>query len=307
MTTNFNSGICNTNPLDSQCYCFMGGPSRYYKIFDTATSSYVCCGTINLNYTSTNQNPLSTNDATKNSIYNAALLDDPRCLGWWNGSIGNFDGLVIGIKDPPTIPVAGQDWYLPDSNENGLNNMPVSYGPSDNDIAVLVEQQLINSIITIPTTTLNSPGTTATCISGTQPYWMRFINPNNRQLEYVESLVCANVDTVKSSEAFNSANFALFSVICQSGTPSTECSVTVGEVTNVAKSTLGSLVINSKQYGGGTPTNPQTSSTPWYQQPWFYILMVVLVIIIIIVIVLVVYQEGKKRAGVRDQDFPKTK
>jgi hypothetical protein len=294
MTTAFNSGSCSTNPLDSRCYCFANGPSQYYKIFDTATAEYVCCGRITLRYTSSSPNALSTNDPTDNTIYNAAQQDDPRCMGWWDGSAGNFDS----ITPIPVIPPAGSAWYLPDARELGNDNLPNSYGPSDQDIQLLLNQATINEVIEIPETVVLEGGTAteARCtIQGAKVYWMRYLNPNNRQIEYVQTLVCANVDTVNASAAFNQANFALFESTCTpSSTNPFVCSVPAGEITNPSTSLMGNLVMNSKMYGGGTPVTPSESGTHWYQEPWFWIMIVLLVIIVVVIVVIIFYTQSRK-------------
>lgn len=294
MPTSFNSGNCNENPLDYNCFCIGGGPSRFYKIYDTASGEYICCGTVGLQSTSNYPNLLGTNDPVDNSIYNAALEDDPRCMGWWNGSdaVNRFSNIQ---PTPPTIPVAGKDWYLPDAEtlSNGL--MPPSWGPSFEDLETLQLQTYINEVITIPEYSIEGGRSKATC-TNSELYWMRALNPNNRSSNYIETLVCANLDTVRNSTASQQSNFALFNVNCVKLFGDNVCELPVGQISNVGTSVVGNLVYNTANYGGSTLPQPQPAQgpTPWWAEAWFWVLIILAVIIVALIIVFVLYHKSKK-------------
>jgi hypothetical protein len=306
MASTFSAGNCNENPLDFQCYCFGNGPTEFYKIFDVKTAEYVCCGGMGFLYTNNSPNLLGTNDEVKNTLYNAAKQDDPRCAGWWAGPNNeNFSGLTITDPSPLVIPEAGKDWYLPNSTSQINGTIPGSFGPSDSDRDFALQQAKINAVISIPTNSLSGSGTISSCDTSTltenKVYWLRGINPNNRQIDYYQTLVCADAGKVANSPAATDSNFALFNVNCTqlfTGDNTNNCIVYSGEISNTSASTPSNLVFNSQRYGGNlspVPEGTEEEHTPWWASTWFWILMVIVVAIIVFIIIFVLYIQNRKQ------------
>lgn len=300
MSVVYEAGNCNQNSNDYRCWCYSSDSSQDSKIYDNATGEYVCCGTFDLLATSTSPSPLDGKDKSVNTLYNFALKDDPRCMGWWNGSANNF--ATLGLTN---LPVPGSDFYLPDASPlvNGL--MPASWGPSDTDKNIANTQSLINEVISLPVVTIEGETTVASCTqSSSKPnnkiYWMRYLNPNNRQTDYVETMVCADLDQVKSSAANLNSDFALFDAQCYSTVVSGvyKCTSDYGPVTDFRNTELGNVIFSSVKYGGGngpTPV-PEKKTKPIYEEWWFWFIIGMSVVVLAVIITLiVVYQKNKAK------------
>lgn len=284
--------LCNTNPLDPNCMCSGLNRSSNYKIYSPATGTYTCCGNIGLLQTSTYPTPFTSVNTQANTIYNAAVSDYPQCAGWWAGpeiTPGVYTNFPNPLpSNPINIPVAGQDWYLPDTPiTNG--NMPPSFGPANNDIAVLMNQSTLNNLITLPVNTINGNGTTATCtVTSSAPnmtfYVMSYLNPNNAQDNYVSTLVCADPNVLKNSPSYNNSSFAVFSANCNGGVQTSgnqiSCSQSIGEITEVNGNVPGNLFFASPSYKSTSNinVNPPGPALP----SWAIIVIVVVVLVLVI-------------------------
>lgn len=290
----FQSGGCNDDPLNYSCYCYGLVSNNDSKVFDVATRTFHCCGGMNLLATSNSPQPLGVRDPKQNLLLNIALTSDPACKWWYNGSGNNFPSDYLASNPAPT---PGEQWYLPDADNlvNGL--MPSVYGPSQGQIQVYQNQSYINEVIYLPSSTVGSDhSTTVQCPASTgganiELYWMRYLNPNYRSNFYNVSMVCADINAIKSSTAFSQSNFALFTVpSCELGdTPGVyTCTQSVGEITNFADTYLGQTKLSSQNYGGGFPPFSTAAVGPT-SYLWLVITLIVLIAIVVIIVVLAIY------------------
>lgn len=300
MSVAYEAGNCNQNSTDYRCWCFSAESSPNSKIYDNATGEYVCCGSFDLLATSTSPSPLNEKDKNTNILYNFALKDDPRCMGWWNGSANNFS--TIGVTG---LPQPGTNFYLPDASPLVDGLMPASWGPSDYDKNISIQQSQINEVISLPIITIEGAATVASCTQTTakpnnQIYWMRYLNPNNRQTDYVETMVCADINQVKSSPANLNSKFALFEAQCSGSVEGGvyKCASSYGPVTDFQNTELGNVVFSSQNYGGGSgPIIPEKKSKPVWEEWWFwFIIGISVVLVAVIVTLIVVYQRNKNKA-----------
>lgn len=301
----FTAGGCNDDPLNLNCFCFGLQSSNDLKIFTPSTRDFKCCGVVGLNATKNYPNALGTNDVTQNTILNFALLSDPECMGWFNGSSGNFPSSYTALHP---LPIPGQDWYLPDSDGNTNGLMPSAYGPTTQQIQLWMNQSYINEVIYLPTSVIgggsnSSTSTTMQCPSDPSKnigaYWMRYLNPNYRSVNYNVALVCADLDVVQASQAYTSSDFALFNAptCAPSSTPgSFSCIKNVGEVTNFSEATLGSLLLTSKGYNGGFPPFPgSTSSSGGTSYLWLIILLLCLIVVAVVITIVFIVKGYEAR------------
>lgn len=276
VTNHLYSNNCNQNPSDPDCFCYGHGPSEKHKIFDIRSSKYVCCGVIS---------PFLDQD---NALISAAEKDNPMCLGWWNGTANNLSTIS-------PLPAPGTDFYLPDDTEL-QGNMPISYGPSNEDLSVLTNQAQIFALFTQPTNTivggnptLGGNSVTVSCPNGSYVAWLHYPNPN-AGMPFSSTMVCSaqDVNSLKQQAIYQNGDWALFSPKCSSVTANT-CSTSAGEIMgSVNPSTVGNLIIATPKYTGGTPT-PVPSDGSSDGIVIFLVVFFGLVIIIILSVLVYLY------------------
>jgi hypothetical protein len=249
-----------------------------YKIYDTKTAGYSCCGTVNFNIHNPSQVPR----------VSAAIQDVPQCAGWWYGSAKNF----TSTDYPGTLPVPGVDFYFPEDPISS-DLMPLSYGPSDANIATVNNQNKLNQLFIIPINSVSGNTSTLNCTSG-DLYWLRYLNPNLGQV-FATTMVCSPpLDTVKTSDIYNTGNWALFRVVCDTPIGTTGCTTT-GQImgTPIAKN-IGSSVLSTPGYTGGTIPIPEPTGE---SHVWLWILLgiVILIIIVAAIVGVIIYYKKKSK------------
>lgn len=278
-SSKYYSNTCNTDSLDSSCFCYGSAPSSTYKIFDVDTGSYLCCGNINFNlYNSDLQ--------TSTNLKQAALNDDPRCLGWWYGSNQNFDISGLVLPQPVT------DFFLPDATlTNG--NMPLSYGPTNTEIYNVNIQANLNKYFKLPTNEANGQGSQAVCANG-NTFWLTYQNPN-KGLEFVTTMVCfdtASLSTLKTDLIYVNGNWALYNANCSTGSTPSICIQSVGEMLAPPNNTKrGSLYLATPGYTGGNSI-PENNKK---DKDWIFWLVLILSLVAIVVIIIVLVVQYKKK------------
>lgn len=272
------SNNCNQNPTDPSCYCLSAGPMNKYKIFDTKTGTYSCCGTINFNLYSPSLPPPLT----------AAIQDLPQCAGWWYGSSQNFES----GNYPGNLPVPGVDFYFPEELVTS-DVLPVSYGPSDQDLQLASEQSKLNQIFTLPTNSISENTSTVTCGSG-DLYWLKYKN-NNPGKPFAITMVCSPpLDNVRSSDIYTSGNWALFKVVCDNPS-NNSCTTSAGQIMgSPSNSNIGSSVLTSSSYTGGIPPLPVPSAEN-HTLLWIILAIVAVIIITGAIIGVVIYYKRKSK------------
>lgn len=262
---------CGSDPLDPLCFCFARGASNRYKIYDVETASYLCCGRIQFDIS-----------GGSNEILNAAQNDDPRCLGWWYGSAANFP-----TQTSQPEPVV--NFFFPDAT-NLQGNMPVSYGPSSEDLAAVTRQAGLATYFSPPTTnTADNLGAIVSCNSDQTLYWLKYINPN-MGVNFAETMVCLDNDQLSaltSSSVYSQGNWALYSPVCQSSTAYSCTSLVNNTLGRPLSTTVGNKVLSTPNYTGGNnlpfPTTSSSSSSTWI------IVMIIVFIIVAVAIGLILY------------------
>lgn len=263
---------CNENPLDPSCYCYGNGPSHKYKIYDMATSEYLCCGTIHFDLDA--EDPFSS----------AANLDDSRCLGWWVGSSNNK------LTTDNKIPEIGKDFYLPDDHLiQGLTS--VSYGPNDQDLASINKQSKISKLFTKPKFRIQDSTSVVNYCEEGNLYWLGYDNPNVGASTNFR-LVCVqqNIDSLETS---SSDDWALFKPICENY--GTDKCITTGFMEPTSEF-IGINVFKTNTYTGGSSyqrgvlTAPQQTreQTQNNSNAGMWLIMIVIILLFVVAIVVVI-------------------
>lgn len=262
---------CGSDPLDPLCFCYARGASNRYKIYDVDTASYLCCGRIQFDISNSG-----------NTILSAAENDDPRCVGWWYGSAQNFPS-----QTSQPLPVV--DFFFPDAGTL-QGSMPVSYGPSNEDLAAVTRQAGLANYFAPPTSNVTANlGTTVSCASDETLYWLKYINPN-MGVNFAETMVCLKNDQMSvlvSSSVYTQGNWALYSPVCQSSSANTCTSLTNNTLGRPLTTTVGNKVLSTPSYTGGNnlpfPVTPASSSNTWI------VVMVIILLIVVIAIAIILY------------------
>jgi hypothetical protein len=270
---------CNESKLSDSCTCNSKyGQGINSKIFDFATQEYICCGNVDYNLADS----IANNGG--NLKAGAAATDDPRCMGWWTGSI-----------DP------------------SLQSAASTAGPSQSKLSAIQHQANISAAF--PQVTIDGKTGMYDCTGKvsslsntlhTVPRFVSYKNPNTGG--YIESVECVPHDDAASNPyAFMTNNpintseeFAIFKIGGCTDLKSETCT----PINGIDTAPVGALEFSSSIYNGSKfPNHNNCDNNNWFNWSWILIFVLILVLVIILLWFFYWLLIGRKKSKPQQQYY----